>query len=106
MGLTKSDVFSEEVNQISEVLKALGHPARISIILYLAERSDCVGSSIVNEIPLAQPTISRHLSELKKVGLIKGTISGKNISYCLNEPVWDEVKKFVLGIEIKKNTCC
>lgn len=106
MGLTKSDVFSEEINEISEALKALGHPARISIVLYLAEKNECVGSSIVNEIPLAQPTISRHLSELKKVGLIQGTISGKNISYCLNETVWEKVKGFIEGINTSKKSCC
>ena len=91
MGITKTIGFSEEVNAMAEILKALGHPARLSIMQFLANSPSCICNDIVMELPLAQPTISRHLSELKKVGLIQGEISGKNICYCINSQKWHEV---------------
>ena len=84
MGITKTDGFTEQVNIMADMLKALGHPARLSIMQYLADSPSCICNDLVDELPLAQPTISRHLSELKRVGLIQGTISGKNICYCIN----------------------
>jgi len=95
MGITKTIGFSEEVNTMAEVLKALGHPARLSIMHYLANSPSCICNDIVMELPLAQPTISRHLSELKKVGLIQGEISGKNICYCINSQKWQEVLQYL-----------
>lgn len=95
MGITKTIGFSEEVNSMAEVLKALGHPARLSIMQYLANSPSCICNDIVMELPLAQPTISRHLSELKKVGLIQGEISGKNICYCINSQKWQEVLQYM-----------
>lgn len=91
MGITKTVGFSEEINTMAEILKALGHPARLSIMQYLAQTPSCICNDIVMELPLAQPTISRHLSELKKVGLIQGQITGKNICYCINTQKWNEV---------------
>ncbi|GJM63358.1 metalloregulator ArsR/SmtB family transcription factor [Persicobacter diffluens] len=98
MGITKTDGFSDATNMMAERLKALGHPARLSIMEYLAAATSCICNDIVDELPLAQPTISRHLSELKKVGLIKGTIEGKNINYCINEEVWLEVKNWMQAL--------
>ncbi|MGH1386850.1 ArsR/SmtB family transcription factor [Kordia sp.] len=100
MGITKTTGFSEEVNTMSEVLKALGHPARLSIMHYLAKSPSCICNDIVMELPLAQPTISRHLSELKKVGLIQGEITGKNICYCINLKKWQEVLAYLDTITI------
>ncbi|WP_046744866.1 ArsR/SmtB family transcription factor [Kordia zhangzhouensis] len=91
MGITKTIGFSEEINSMAEILKALGHPARLSIMAFLAKSPSCICNDIVMELPLAQPTISRHLSELKKVGLIQGEITGKNICYCINLKKWNEV---------------
>ena len=76
MGITKTDGFTKEINQTADILKVLGHPARLAIIEHLAKSPSCICNDIVDEIPLAQPTISRHLSELKRVGLIQGTIEG------------------------------
>ena len=95
MGITKTEGFNKSITEMADVLKALGHPARLAIMKYLAETPSCICNDIVDELPLAQPTISRHLSELKKVGLIKGTIQGKNICYCINNETWSEVKKTV-----------
>jgi DNA-binding transcriptional ArsR family regulator len=95
MGITKTIGFSEEVNTMSEILKALGHPARLSIMHYLAKSQSCICNDIVMELPLAQPTISRHLSELKRVGLIQGEIAGKNICYCINSQKWRDVLQYL-----------
>lgn len=92
MGLTKSDKFTKEQNQLANLYKALGHPARIAILNALIEQNACVCGDLVEELPLSQSTISQHLAELKKVGLIKGTISGPSICYCINENVWNRAK--------------
>lgn len=101
MGVTKTKGFDNQTTEMAEIFKALGHPARLAIMKYLSNTSSCICNDIVDEIPLAQPTISRHLSELKKVGLIQGTIEGKSICYCINAKVWKSVKGFV---DILSNT--
>ncbi|MGC8750064.1 ArsR/SmtB family transcription factor [Hydrotalea sp.] len=75
------------------MLKALAHPARIAIIQQLTRFEHCICSDLVNELGLAQPTISQHLKELKNIGIIKGCVEGKSISYCINQKVWMQVKK-------------
>lgn len=85
MGITKSDLFTEAQNQLSQQLKAIAHPARIAILEYLLKANSCVCGDIVNELPLSQPTVSQHLKELKQAGLIKGSIEGKSICYCIHE---------------------
>ncbi|MFY7651390.1 MAG: ArsR/SmtB family transcription factor [Chitinophagaceae bacterium] len=87
MGASKSAHFSTEQNNIALLTKALAHPARIAIIEYLLKVDACICGDIVNELPLAQPTVSQHLKELKNVGLIKGNIDGNAICYCVNKEV-------------------
>ena len=82
MGITKTIGFSNETNEMAEILKALGHPARLEIVKFLMKSSSCICGDIVTVLPLAQSTVSKHLSELKIVGIIKGTITGHNICYC------------------------
>jgi len=103
MGITKTIGFSNETNEIAEILKALGHPARLEIVQYLMKSTSCVCGDIVDILPLAQSTVSKHLSELKKVGIIKGTIEGNNICYCLDEKVITKIQEFINAIQI---TCC
>jgi ArsR family transcriptional regulator, arsenate/arsenite/antimonite-responsive transcriptional repressor len=74
MGLVKSEIFTERQNEISNLAKALGHPARVAIIQQLFKIQGCICGDLVTEIGLAQATISQHLKELKSVGLIKGKI--------------------------------
>ena len=74
MGATKTEHFTEQQNRIANIAKALGHPARIAIIEYLMKVNECICGDIVNELPLAQPTVSQHLKELRDMGLIHGTI--------------------------------
>ncbi len=92
MGLTKTDKFTIEQNNIAKLAKALGHPARIAIIEYLTKAQSCVCGDIVNELPLSQSTVSQHLKELKSAGLIKGTIDGPSVCYCINNEVWQLAK--------------
>ena len=85
MGSTKSEHFTAEQNEMAALAKAMGHPARIAIMEYLLSVDTCICGDIVNELPLAQATVSQHLKELKKAGLIQGTIEGNAICYCINE---------------------
>jgi len=96
MGVTKTDGFTPtQVNQ-ANYAKALGHPARIAILHHLAQKKSCVCGDIVNEIPLSQSTVSQHLKELKKAGLIKGNIDGPSVCYCIDDRVWNRAKR-VMG---------
>lgn len=101
MGITKSDNFNTRQNEIAVLLKAIAHPARIAIIEYLLKSNKCICNDIVSEIPLAQPTVSQHLRELKNAGLIKGEISGNSICYCLNEKSWSKLQKYMNNIFAK-----
>lgn len=85
MGVSKSGLFTESHNKIADMAKALAHPARIAIIEYLLKAKSCICGDIVNELPLAQPTVSQHLKELKNAGFIKGTVEGTAICYCLDK---------------------
>ena len=110
MGATKTDHFTESQNELAVLAKALGHPARIAIIEYLMRVDTCICGDIVNEMPLAQPTVSQHLKELKSAGLIKGNIEGTSICYCINEVGFEKIKTFFQHIteysEKKRANCC
>lgn len=109
MGITKTEGFDTKTNEMAEILKALGHPARLAIIQFLANSPSCICNDIVDELPLAQPTISRHLSELKKVGLIQGSIDGKNICYCINPETWNKLNtelENITSLLTPKDNCC
>lgn len=110
MGATKTDSFTERQNELATMLKALGHPARMAIIDYLLKVNACIGNEIVNEIPLAQPTVSQHLRELKNAGLIKGNIEGNAVCYCLNEEAFAklsaEFHEIVEKIKKGNNKAC
>lgn len=108
MGASKTDHFTEEQNQIAIVAKALGHPARIAIIEYLLKVNACICNDIVNELPLAQSTISQHLKELKNAGLIKGEIEGNSICYCINETTFNVLKEYLSRIifTVTNQKCC
>lgn len=87
MAYSKAQEFSEDDIQLAEIAKALGHPARISILKYIAQKSVCICNDIVEELPLSQSTISQHLKALKQVGLITGEIDGPRTCYCLDKEV-------------------
>jgi len=84
MGLTKSAQFTDQQNKKASVFKALGHPARIAIIEYILTQKTCICNDLVGTLPLSQATVSQHLKELKDAKIIKGTIEGNSLCYCLN----------------------
>lgn len=95
MGLAKTEIFSDSQNAIAKFAKAFAHPARVSILQYLFKIDSCVCGDLVNEIGLAQPTISQHLKELKHLGLIKGSVEGTSVCYCIDKENWTEMKKLM-----------
>lgn len=109
MGATKTEHFTQEQNDIAILLKALAHPARIAIIEYLLSVDSCICNDIVDEIKLAQPTVSQHLKELKNAGIIQGEIDGKSICYCINPESFKKMEHFIDQIFHKihqQNNCC
>jgi ArsR family transcriptional regulator len=108
MGATKTESFTTAQNELAILAKAIGHPARIAIIEYLLKTDSCICGDIVNELPLAQPTVSQHLKELKNAGLIKGSIEGTAICYCINQQGFNKLKGFFENINsyLNKNECC
>lgn len=108
MGATKTEHFTEQQNKIASIAKALGHPARIAIIEYLMKVNECICGDIVNELPLAQPTVSQHLKELKNAGIIKGNIEGNSICYCIDEKAIEVINTYFSTIieTVSKTKCC
>ena len=110
MGASNTALFSDKQNTIASLAKALGHPARVAIIDYLLKVDSCICGDIVNEIPLAQPTVSQHLKELKTAGLIKGDIEGNRICYCIDEKGLEKLQQYFSSIAAKlakkKSNCC
>ena len=110
MGLTKSEIFTDEQNQLATALKAIAHPARIAILEHIINAKACICGDLVTELGLAQPTISQHLKELKNAGIIQGTIDGASVCYCIDPVVWEKLGKQIGGFfsayDLKPNTCC
>lgn len=109
MGITKRIGFKEDINNIAEVFKALGHPARIQIMNILLTRDSCSCGNIVEILPLAQSTVSAHLLELKKANLINISYSGKSSIYSIETNKLNILNQFInnyidnLGPELFKN---
>src|SRR6476469_9476822 len=95
MGITKSYEFTAKENRLARYAKALGHPARIAILQFLAKKQSCVCGDIVEELPLSQSTVSQHLKELKEAGLIKGEIDGAKVCYCIDEKEWKAAQVWI-----------
>ncbi len=109
MGLVKSEIFSERQNQIASLAKAFGHPARVAILQHLFSINACVCGELVEEVGLAQATISQHLKELKSMGLIKGSIEGTSMCYCIDQENWLSMKDLVIDFlnqDVKNPNCC
>lgn len=103
MGLTKTERFTAEQNRMAEMAKALGHPARIAILQFLARQDNCFCGSIVEKVGLAQATVSQHLKALKEAGLITGTISGVSTCYCIDQKGISELRGMLNGL---LDNCC
>ncbi len=109
MGLTKSEIFSDTQNEIANLAKAFAHPARVAILHHLFKANTCICGDLVEEIGLAQATISQHLKELKNLDLIKGNIEGTSVCYCINQEKWLEMKHLLTAFfnkDSKNLNCC
>lgn len=110
MGVTKTENFTERQNQLSGLLKALAHPARVAIIEHLMKVNTCICGDLVQELALAQPTISQHLKELKQAGIIQGTVEGPSVCYCLKPDAFEAIAGFLqeisYAINQQKSNCC
>jgi DNA-binding transcriptional ArsR family regulator len=95
MGITKTDLFSKTDNELASLLKALAHPARLAILRQVLEAEVCINAKLVQDLGLAQATVSQHLNVLKEAGLIKGTVEGTSMSYCLNTLEWLNLKSLL-----------
>jgi ArsR family transcriptional regulator, arsenate/arsenite/antimonite-responsive transcriptional repressor len=108
MAQNKKKEFDDDLLKIADFAKALSHPARIAILKELAEKNTCICGEIVDVIPLAQSTVSQHLNELKKAGLIYGEIDGPKSCYCINKTVLDEMTKHLTKLfsSLTDSGCC
>jgi DNA-binding transcriptional ArsR family regulator len=111
MGVTRKDLFTNEQNELADLARVLGHPARIAILQHLERVNACITGDIVDEIGLAQATISQHLKALKSVGLIQGNIEGVSVNYCLDMTGMQRAKALMQGLfEVKSqktsSDCC
>lgn len=93
MGTTKTNLFTKAQNDTAIAAKAFAHPARVAIIQHLLQTNACINGDLVQELGLAQATISQHLKELKAIGIIQGTIEGARTNYCINGERWNEIKE-------------
>lgn len=109
MGIAKTEIFTNTQNEIALFSKVFGHPARVAILQHLFKINTCICGDLVNEIGLAQPTISQHLKELKNLGLIKGNVEGTSVCYCIDVENWTKMKQIILPFlnqDVPKTDCC
>lgn len=89
---------AEADEELAALAKAIGHPARVQILRILVRRSACICSDIVDELPLAQSTVSQHLKVLKQAGLIRGDVDGPRVCYCIEPRALRRLKALVGGL--------
>lgn len=109
MGATKSELFTASQNELAAAARALAHPARIAIVQHLLRVNACITGDMVEQLPLAQATISQHLRELKSAGIVQGTIEGAKVNYCINGARWREIQTLLNGLfdtYVQDQTCC
>lgn len=87
MTYSKTSLFEKELQESADFFKSLAHPARLAILKYLANTKVCMTGDITEYIPLSRTTVGQHLTELKRLNLIKGVIEGSKVNYCLNNEV-------------------
>lgn len=105
MGVTKTNLFTEEQNDFAQMGKVFSHPARVAILQHLLKTDACINSDLVSELGLAQATISQHLKELKLAGIIQGTIEGTSMNYCINPNKWMEFRE-TFNLLFDQHPCC
>jgi predicted transcriptional regulator len=93
MAPPKKDQFSKEDIKLARFAKALSHPARIAILRHLASLETCCFNDISKELPLADSTVSQHMTELKNAGLIQGSFNPPKVQYCIDYDNWKTARK-------------
>lgn len=109
MAYTISNDYKEEEIALARIAKAMGHPARIAILKYLASLNTCCFGDINKELPIAKATVSQHLAELKDAGLIRGDIVPPKVNYCIDRDNWAKAKLLFNTLfrdENEETTCC
>ncbi|MEL7588050.1 MAG: metalloregulator ArsR/SmtB family transcription factor [Prolixibacteraceae bacterium] len=110
MVTAKKDLFEPELQEVADLFRVLSHPARLQILLFLAETKICISGDISEELPLSRTTVNQHLKELKEAGLIRGQVEGARVNYCLNPLGVQEmnkyITKFLSRIQIEPDICC
>ena len=109
METEKNRDYSIGNEQLARFAKAMGHPARITILQFLASLDCCYFGDIHNELPISKATVSQHLKELKDAGLIQGEIETPKVKYCINKENWEKAQQFfTVFFETKKAkaSCC
>lgn len=105
----KSELFDKELTEQANFFKALSHPARLQILMFLSESKSCITGDISNELPLGRTTVNQHIKELKAIGLIKGHTEGVTTKYCLNSEKITLLKNmlncFLGNFDTKNYTC-
>lgn len=102
--------YTEEQEQIARFAKAMGHPARMAILQFLARQESCFFGDIHEELPIAKATVSQHLKELKEAGLIQGEIEAPKVKYCINRANWNLARRMFSSFFSEKldtkESCC
>ena len=115
--MADKQVYTNRQEQLARIAKALGHPARVAIMQFLARQTECYFGDIHEELPIAKATVSQHLTELKEAGLIQGTVEPPKVRYCINRENLHEAKLLFAdllrvepekscGCQSNKETCC
>ncbi|HEY3373155.1 MAG TPA: metalloregulator ArsR/SmtB family transcription factor [Prolixibacteraceae bacterium] len=108
--MNKSEKFEPNLQELARFAKAISHPARLSILQYLAETKTCISGDISDYLPLSRSTVAQHLKELRDLGLIRGEIEGLKINYCLNSRdiarFIDIFDHFFASIKSQEINCC
>lgn len=111
MALQRITDFPDRELKIADFAKALSHPARLAILKMLAEKKECICGELVEDLPLAQSTVSQHLKALKEIGLIKGIIDGPRSRYCIDWKVFERYQS-EMGfwsekmLKLRQDNCC
>ena len=110
MVVSKTELFDTSLQTKANLFKALSHPARLQILIFLAQTKTCISGDISDELPLSRTTVNQHLKELKDAGLIKGHIEGVKMKYCLDAQKVNEMKilltNFLEEIQLPENFIC
>ena len=109
MHSSKNKDYTIDNEQLARFAKAMGHPARITILNFLASIDSCYFGEIHNELPIAKATVSQHLKELKAAGLIQGEIETPKVKYCINRENWEKAQVYFetfFAVCTEKTNCC